>query len=201
MREGAAGVYDPVGGRLLAFGGWDGTQVRNDFWALSLSGPLAWQSIATPEVPAIRSGSGAVYDPDRDRLVLFGGNNAQALNDTWVFLPGPRPILHEDDDVSEIATTVPPVSEWAIAGVRPNPSRSLVTFGLVSGSGPARASVFDASGRVVREWNDLRAQSAEHAVIWDGRAGDGRGVADGVYFLRLESGGSVSTSKFIRMSK
>ena len=79
-------VYDPVRRRMIVFGGASGSSVFNDVWALSLSGSPTW-TLLTPSgtAPAARGGAAAVYDPGRDRIVLFGGydRNLLCLDDTW----------------------------------------------------------------------------------------------------------------------
>src|SRR5262249_23565692 len=72
-------IYDPVGDRMVVFGG------NNDVWALSLSGTPAWSQLfplGTP--PAGRSGHSAIYDPVGRRMVIFGGAGIRGfLSDTW----------------------------------------------------------------------------------------------------------------------
>ena len=52
---------------------------------------------------------------------------------------------------------------------------------------PARTlAAFDVRGRLVRRWR--AAVDAKGRVSWDGRAGDGRPVASGIYFVRAEDG-------------
>ena len=66
-------IYDPVRDRMVVFGGYDGT-LRNDVWALSLSGSPAWSALAPAgSPPSARYGHTAIYDPVRDRMVVFGG--------------------------------------------------------------------------------------------------------------------------------
>src|SRR6185436_12556427 len=43
-REWTAGVYDPVGDRIVLFGGFDGTPL-GDVWALSLAGTPTWSQL------------------------------------------------------------------------------------------------------------------------------------------------------------
>jgi hypothetical protein len=53
-------------------------------WALSLAGPSTWSYLAQGTSPPPRSEPTAVYDPVRDRIVLFGGSwNAVTHNDAW----------------------------------------------------------------------------------------------------------------------
>jgi hypothetical protein len=68
-------IYDPVGDRMIVFGGTDGVTKRNDVWALSRSGTPAWtQIIAVGAPPDARSGHTAIYDPVRQRMIVFGGH-------------------------------------------------------------------------------------------------------------------------------
>jgi hypothetical protein len=75
-------IYDPVRERMVVFGGFDG--FLNDVWALSLAGTPAWSAL-TPagSPPSARYGHTAIYDPVRDRMVVFGGNGPGLLNDVW----------------------------------------------------------------------------------------------------------------------
>ena len=86
-RYGHSAIYDPIRDRMIVFGGWDGTANLNDTWALSLSGPPTWNLI-TPvgSLPPGRREHTAIYDPTRDRMVVFAGwNDASASrNDAWV---------------------------------------------------------------------------------------------------------------------
>jgi hypothetical protein len=92
----------------------------------------------------------------------------------------------------------------AIAGIRPlrvhpNPGRGPVTveFELPSAQG-WRMEAFDAAGRrVATRTGEAGAGTVQ--VSWDGRDGNGGALADGVYFLRVETGESVSTAKVTRL--
>ncbi|HSQ60276.1 MAG TPA: hypothetical protein VLT84_07565 [Acidobacteriota bacterium] len=52
-----------------------------------------------------------------------------------------------------------------------------------------QARVFDARGRLVASWSALAGGGV--AAAWNGRAGDGTKASPGVYFIRLENGGSA----------
>lgn len=78
-----AAVYDPVRDRMLVIGGSDGTYLH-DVWQLSFAGTPQWTPLApagTP--PSARVGHAAVYDPIRDRVVLFGGDDLTYRDDAW----------------------------------------------------------------------------------------------------------------------
>jgi hypothetical protein len=70
--------------------------------------------------------------------------------------------------------------------VEPNPAsgRSLVSFALLH-AGNVTVTVYDASGRVVRELAAGQLTAGEHVSSWDGRDLSGRLVPAGVYHIRL----------------
>ncbi len=63
----------------------------------------------------------------------------------------------------------------------PTPFRDRVLLSP-PGAGPARAELFDASGRLVRT---LARPAGDTPLEWDGRGDDGRGLPAGVYLVRL----------------
>jgi len=84
-------VYDHPRRRMLVFGGtrnW--VNGLNDTWALDLTGGIeaaAWQRLETEgSAPGRRYDHAAVYDPVRDRMIVFGGtpNGSDALGDIHV---------------------------------------------------------------------------------------------------------------------
>jgi hypothetical protein len=54
--------------------------------------------------------------------------------------------------------------------------------------GRAELTLYDVRGRLVRRFPARSYPAGEHAVIWDGKAGDGRTAASGVYRVRLTTG-------------
>src|SRR5260221_7072615 len=85
VRNAHAMIYDPVRQRVLVFGGRSTTAYLNDLHALSIGGTPTWSSIAASgSPPAPREGSQAIYDPIRDRMVVWGGlNDANRFTDVW----------------------------------------------------------------------------------------------------------------------
>jgi glucose/arabinose dehydrogenase len=62
---------------------------------------------------------------------------------------------------------------------------------------PVALTVQDVSGRVVRTLLDRELRSAID-LTWDGRAGNGKALTSGIYFLRLESAGAeLSSTKVV----
>jgi hypothetical protein len=84
-RETHTATYDPVRDRMVVFGGYS-PSIRNDIWSLSLTATPAWTELTpTGTLPSARAGHCAIYDPLRDRLVLFGGEDGSHVpsNDVW----------------------------------------------------------------------------------------------------------------------
>ena len=131
-------VYDQINNRMIIFGGGvSGCGVFctlfNDVWVLSnasgVGGTPTWTQLApTGAAPPGRAGHRAVYDPNTNRMTIFGGgdNGVNDRNDTWVLtnangsggtpqwiqlapagtLPAPREVFISTYDPSANAMTV-----------------------------------------------------------------------------------------------
>jgi hypothetical protein len=84
-------VYDEANSRMVVFGGCDGgTTYYNDVWVLTNAnggpGKAAWEELSPNGAPPIaRCGHAAVYDVANNRMIVYGGSNAQGfLSDVWV---------------------------------------------------------------------------------------------------------------------
>lgn len=84
-------VYDSFRRRATVFGGTFNvgsadTRV-NEVWALPFDGPPLWTHPKPPGPrPVARSGQSGIYDPVRDRVIIFGGDpgsGSPLLNDVW----------------------------------------------------------------------------------------------------------------------
>ena len=75
QRQYAASLYDPIGDRMIVYGGLNGSSsLLSDAWALTLTGTPIWVSVsATGSAPAARYGHAMVYDSRRKRAIVFGG--------------------------------------------------------------------------------------------------------------------------------
>src|SRR3989442_13563877 len=87
--SGRAAVYDAARDRMLVYGGFEAAEVSDRVWALDLAS-AAWTG-ATPEgvSPGHRVCSAVIYDPVRDRVVVWGGleffgNAGYGRNDSWI---------------------------------------------------------------------------------------------------------------------
>jgi hypothetical protein len=76
--------------------------------------------------------------------------------------------------------------------VYPNPFREKA---WVSANVPGRLKVYDALGRLVREFPKEAAKPGP--LAWDGRDERGRRVPGGVYFVRFEHGAGCETRKAV----
>ncbi len=81
-----------------------------------------------------------------------------------------------------LARTVPRMS------ILPNPvrQRTFVHFSLPA-TGLVRIAVYDRSGRQLHKLLDAEVEAGDHQVGWDGCDSQGRRLAQGVYFVRLET--------------
>ena len=85
-RLGHAAVYDPVRQRMIVIGGVDGGAYNNEVWELTLSGAPVWNQLPVQgNIPNPRGYHSAIYDPDGDRVLVFGGIDAVTgvTRDTW----------------------------------------------------------------------------------------------------------------------
>ena len=73
-RKDAVSVYDSARRRMILFGGYDNNYL-NDVWTLSLGPSPTWQQLFPAGVyPSGRMLLQGIYDPIRDRLIIFGGH-------------------------------------------------------------------------------------------------------------------------------
>jgi hypothetical protein len=86
-RSNHTSVYDPVRHRMIVFGGWQpgGITGMNDLWQLTLDPEVRWSALAPAGgPPAARYDHSAIYDPVRDRMIVFGGFGPQGyVRDIW----------------------------------------------------------------------------------------------------------------------
>ncbi|MBC8424619.1 hypothetical protein H8E07_10885 [bacterium] len=78
-----------------------------------------------------------------------------------------------------------------LAAPAPNPfnPRTNLAFTLAE-AGPARLTVYDLQGRLVRRLHDGELAAGPHVRAWDGRGDGGRRLAGGPYLVRLDAPGA-----------
>ncbi|OGK32043.1 hypothetical protein A2956_04880 [Candidatus Roizmanbacteria bacterium RIFCSPLOWO2_01_FULL_37_57] len=87
-RWGVMSTYDDLNDRMVIFGGKDqaGTKLQDvKFLSLPDGTTPAWSTPTTSGTPpSIRWGGTAIYDPGRDRMIIFGGtNDVSYYNDVY----------------------------------------------------------------------------------------------------------------------
>jgi hypothetical protein len=88
MRSAPSMVYVPVNDSFFLFGGYYEGSPTSDMWAFD-SSQDAWNPVApSGAMPELRSEATMVYDPDSQKVLLFGGiANTKFLQDTWEWDP------------------------------------------------------------------------------------------------------------------
>ena len=141
-RFGHSGLYDTSTNRMMIFGGANGFPAvcKNDFWVLknanNASASPKWVSV-TPlgSAPAARMRHDAVYDPNTNSIILFGGYdcNSTYFNDVWV--------LSNANDVSGTPSWTqlapsgsPPQARESSVAVYDSTDNILIVFGGDAGS-------------------------------------------------------------------
>jgi hypothetical protein len=80
----------------------------------------------------------------------------------------------------------------------PNPTHGPVKIRFLDAyDEPRRVSVYDAAGRKIKEFSIGVSTIRENWLSWDGCDLQGRSVASGVYFIRLESHSSSFINKLL----
>jgi hypothetical protein len=138
-----------------------------------------------------RNGHSAIYDPVRDRMVVFAGNGQSGrLNDVW-WLSWPS-LVAVDPEVPQVS------ARFEFAPPRPNPSRGSVSFDIsIPHASPVLLVVYDGAGRVVHGIADAPFAPGRHVLVWDRRNDAGRLVPSGIYFVRLSAPGVLLSRKTI----
>ena len=97
---------------------------------------------------------------------------------------------------SMVVSEEPLIDPYLVAGPNPFNPKTEIRFGLRH-SGHASMTVFDVRGRKVVQLLSEPLEAGHHAVTWTGRDDHGRGVASGVYFVRLSSGRTQLTQRML----
>ncbi|MBU2501264.1 trypsin-like peptidase domain-containing protein [bacterium] len=88
---------------------------------------------------------------------------------------------------------------FALHGAAPNPfnPRTVISFDLPR-TAAVSLDVYDVAGRLVRRLIDGETMPAgTRSAVWDGRDGQGRGAAAGVYFYRLQADGFSGAGRML----
>jgi hypothetical protein len=142
-------VYDPLRDRMLVFGGAGDDDYLNDVWALSLGNTPAWSLVPALGTPPIgRSGHSAIYDPRRDRMLVFGGGRPGVgnRNDVWELSLGGAPTWNEI-----IAAGTPPAPRSNHSAIYDPLRKRMVVF-----AGSHRNDVWALSLDAIPAWIEIQ---------------------------------------------
>jgi hypothetical protein len=155
-RLAGASVYDPLRQRFVGFGGTRGLPV--DTYELDLSGEPTWRTVPTTG-PTPRAGYGmaTIFDPVRDRMLIFGGSTSDDYwgvhNDVWeLSLLDATPAWHQ----IELDSLSAPSPRRTLAAIHDPLRDRMVIFGGWD-SGPGVSAFL----------NDAWALSLSPAPHWD----------------------------------
>jgi hypothetical protein len=156
-------IYDPVHDRMVVFGGVGGGGGLNDVWALSLAGSPAWSELSPAGPPqSARYLHTAIYDPVRDRMVVFGGDHSGDPNDVWALTLSGSPAWSE---LTPVGT--PPTGRYGHTAIYDPVRDRMVVFG----GGGNDVWALSLAGSPV--WSELApvgslpAERARHTAIYD----------------------------------
>ncbi|MCP5127562.1 MAG: hypothetical protein H6973_18615 [Gammaproteobacteria bacterium] len=133
-------AYDPINNRLIIFGGYRGAgnTEYNDTWVLTnangLGGAPEWQLLTPPSaLPSSRHSLPLSYDPNSNRLIVFGGLNQFSehvtYNDSWV-LTGAHGLSGTPTWIQLKPTGPMPLGRRShIAAYNPRTNRFMMGFG------------------------------------------------------------------------
>ncbi len=123
-------VPDSSRDRMIIFGGAAYNEFPlDDVWAMSLRDDAAWTMLTPAGVsPAPRSRHGAIHDPIRDRMIVFGGRDGGWLTDVWELSLGDSMAWTE-----VVPSGVPPDAGYYLAVLDPVRDRMIVIGGPSSG--------------------------------------------------------------------
>ena len=183
--SGATAIYDAARHRGILFG--DDQPYFNNVWGLEFSPSGAvWKELSpVGAIPSGRCRASSVYDPVRDRMLVFGGSQYSAsFNDLlslqWEGAPTPAP---------------PPLS---LSPPCPNPSSGEVAFQFtMPAAGRASVRLYDIQGRLVRQLLDGTVPAGPHELRWDRRTTAGERSRAGIYFVEFRAGAERRAKRIV----
>jgi len=155
--------------------------------SLALEGVGPFHDIAGDPALLDKTGFDQVYFPaaNQEHIAITPENKAWFMDEIGAGVSGV-----EDLPVASLDRPV-------LFPAAPNPfnPRTEISFYL-SEPGPVSLEIHDLAGRLVRTLVDHQDLGAGlHQAIWNGRAGDGRKAASGVYLCRLKAGSQVKSER------
>jgi len=156
------------------------------YYALDQASLPQWLSV-DKSGGSIASGESEIVTLSFDATGMTGGDHEYVL-----------PINHSGEGTTLVPITMTVITDGTASDTppamlslsqnHPNPfnPKTTIRFGLPEAS-DVLITVFDVSGRAVKTLRDGVLPAGNHSVEWDGRDEDGKSLATGVYFYRLEA--------------
>ncbi len=130
-RFGHSAVMDTTADRILVFGGNTGSLVNNEVTNTVYTFDITtndWAILATAgtDIPIARSGQSAVFDPQFNRMIIYGGRDAgqTVLNDTYILDLSVTPALWSK---APLSYDVP--ARWQATAIFDPVRKRMVIFG------------------------------------------------------------------------
>jgi hypothetical protein len=172
--------------------------------------PLGWCVWEiTPDVVAEIQGDGSLTEVLRSQIPAEGTPMCLTAfySSEYVERPGYKPFLRiwsagvtGVDPPDPAAGTVDGGLDVTLEPNVPNPfsGTTLIPYVLPRGA-TVRIDFFSVSGELVRRIEGGEQTAGRHVATWDGRDARGRPVPSGIYFYRLEAGGSRVSRRLLLM--
>ncbi len=160
---------------------------------------LLWISPDYCALHGVRDGAVSLaFDPDVIAVqdAVTGNTLTSGKHLTLALMKSETRVLKMQRSTSDSGQTIP--AEYQLHQNYPNPFNTLthLRYGLPELS-DVHMTIYDLSGRRVREWS-LKSQSAGmHDIIWNGTNQYGEAVASGLYICRMQAGNFGAGRKMI----
>jgi hypothetical protein len=178
----------PFDGAGLGYGTWMETNAP--------SGALGSYVVLTELV------AGLAQDTEYHWRFRMATNSPYFPHSPWLTLP--YNCVTEMDLRTEASASVAgsgaPASAALQLSIHPNPVLARTTLAyMLPERTHVRLSIYDAEGRLIRKLVEGTQVAGEQRFVWDARDEQGRRLAAGVYFVRLERGAATVSRKILLM--
>ncbi len=85
-----------------------------------------------------------------------------------------------------------------ISLIYPNPSRGIANIEIQANSKSlVDITIYNLRGQTIRRMKASEISKGRSTIVWNGKTDDGRAVAKGIYFCKINSGNYALTKKMI----
>lgn len=172
--------------QILLFGGRTAAGFVNDVWQYSIARNKWTRHTVSGPQPEPREGHTAIYRPEEDKMVIFGGSGAGTYNDLWEFT---KPVTLVKERLGETPKALGLLQNY------PNPfnTSTQITFSLPRDT-YVILRVYNLLGNEIATLIDGWRSAGIHSVTWNAE-----GTPSGVYVCRLEAGTVLDVIKMVLM--